>query len=60
MAYEESWAVDYEALSRIALYAQLSMWGLIAAESAPVEKKRWIREQKLPLINRLIELVSTA
>ena len=61
-AYAESADVDVDAgaVGRLALYSQLSMWGTIAAEVAPPEKKRWIREQKLPLINELIELVSQA
>lgn len=58
LAYQESLPVDYAALRRLALYTQLSTWGLVAAEGAPAEKKRWIRENKLPLINRLIDLVA--
>jgi hypothetical protein len=37
---------------------QLSTWGMVAAEGAPAEKKQWIRETKLPLINQLLDLVS--
>jgi hypothetical protein len=57
--YEESIAIDYEALARLALYTQLSTWGLVAAEAAAPEKKRWIRERKGGVINRLIDLVSS-
>jgi aminoglycoside phosphotransferase (APT) family kinase protein len=57
-AYAESADLDARALSRLALSTQLSTWGMIAAEGAPPEKKRWIREQKLPLINDLIQLIS--
>ncbi len=55
--YGRTHPVDYEALSRIALYSQLSTWGLVAAEGAPADKKQWIREQKLPLINELIRRI---
>lgn len=58
LAYQERLPVDFAALSRLTLYTQLSTWGLVAAEGAPAEKKRWIREKKLPLINELIDLVS--
>lgn len=51
--------VDDEALARLGLYSQLSLWAIIAAENAPAEKKQWIREQKLPVINQLIDRIAS-
>ena len=45
-------------MTRLALYSQLSTWGLVAAEPAEPEKKQWIRNEKSPLINELIELIA--
>ena len=58
-AYAERAPVDYEGLCRLALYTHLSTWGLVAAEPAAPEKKRWIRDHKLPVINRLIQLIAS-
>ena len=58
VAYEAVLPIDYAALARLARYAQLSTWGLVVAEGAPPEKKQWIRETKLDLINRLIDALS--
>lgn len=57
-ARQTSGSLDYAALGRLALYNQLSTWGLVAGEPAPAEKKRWIRATKLPLLDQLIRRVS--
>ncbi|GAB3432309.1 phosphotransferase family protein [Flindersiella endophytica] len=60
IGYERSGGTaDYEAVDRLALYTQLSTWGFVAGEAADPGKKQWIRDSRLPLINRLLQQVAS-
>ncbi len=56
--YDGDGFLDYRELLRLSAYYQLGLWAYVAMSARSPEKIRWVKEDKGPLIQELIRLVS--
>lgn len=58
--YDADGALDYEELLRLSAYYQLGLWAYVSMSAESPGKVRWVKEDKGPLIQELVRLISHA